>query len=72
MTALALALAFTSSLTFAGWVLWLKARRGDLIEDRIAVLEQNLNRIDDLVTRVPELVSTVESLALKQGLRPKE
>jgi hypothetical protein len=71
MTALALALAFGFALAFAGWVLWLRERRGDLITDRVSVLEQDIDRIDELASGVPELRTTVEQLALKNGLRPK-
>jgi hypothetical protein len=71
MTALALALAFGFALAFAGWVLWLKERRGYLVTDRISLIEQSLDRIDELASGVPELRTTVEQLALKNGLRPK-
>jgi hypothetical protein len=73
VTALACAIAFTSSLAFAGWVLWLRERRGETFLERLAKVESDhhMSQVWIQGLNLPSLVATVTDLALKQGLRPK-
>ncbi len=73
MTALALALAFTSALAFAGWVLWLRERRKVTLLARIDAFDKLLTEhatvIENHSKALQVVVSTVNDLALKGGLR---
>lgn len=75
VTALALALAFTSALAFAGWVLWLLERRKVTLLARLDAYQTQADEIAKVVQNHSEalklVVATVENLALKAGLRPK-
>jgi hypothetical protein len=74
VTALAAAFAFTSALAFAGWVLWLLERRKVTLLARLDTYQKQADEIAAVVQNHSEalkiVVSTVESLALKSGLRP--
>jgi hypothetical protein len=71
VTALALALAFTSALAFAGFVLWLRERRGHTVVARLKAFDMRVEAVESITHNLPELRATVESLALKAGLRPR-
>ena len=71
MTALSLALAFTSALAFAAFVLWLRERRQELTTERMEQLTKRVLAFEEVVTDLPALKSTVSDLALKAGLRPR-
>jgi cystathionine beta-lyase/cystathionine gamma-synthase len=75
VTALSLALAFTSALAFAGWVLWLLERRKVTLLTRIDAYQAQADEIATVVQNHSEalklVVSTVESLAIKAGFKAK-
>jgi cystathionine beta-lyase/cystathionine gamma-synthase len=75
VTALSLALAFTSALAFAGWVLWLLERRKVTLLTRLDTFQAQADEIAQVVQNHSEalklVVSTVESLAIKAGFKAK-
>jgi cystathionine beta-lyase/cystathionine gamma-synthase len=75
VTALSLALAFTSALAFAGWVLWLLERRKITLLTRLDAYQAQADEIAKVVQNHSEalklVVSTVESLAIKAGFKAK-
>jgi cystathionine beta-lyase/cystathionine gamma-synthase len=75
VTALSLALAFTSALAFAGWVLWLLERRKVTLLTRLDAYQAQADEIAKVVQNHSEalklVVSTVESLAIKAGFKAK-
>ena len=78
MTALATALAFGFALAFAGWVLWLRERRGEMVSDQIrrlldltAMHTAKLHIHADALQSLSDLRGTVNDMALKAGLRPR-
>jgi cystathionine beta-lyase/cystathionine gamma-synthase len=75
VTALSLALAFTSALAFAGWVLWLLERRKVTLLTRLDAYQAQADEIAQVVQNHSEalklVVSTVESLAIKAGFKAK-
>ena len=71
----AAALAYAATLAFAGWVLWLRDRKGETVTHKIGALNlaqvTQADAIRQLKTELSECRTIVDNLQLRSGLTSK-